>query len=400
VDAIAIPLPGKASIAVLPFKNLGGDPEQEYFSDGITNDIITDLSKFRQLFVIASNTIFTYKGKPVRVKDVGRDLGVRYVLEGSVQKAGKQVRINAQLIDATTGHHLWAERYERDLTDVFVLQDEIVQTIVTKLALQIDEAERIRAIRKVTESLEAYDYVLRGFDYLRAATRPENSKARQMFERAIELDPRYASAYVALGRSYYESASYGWTEFPNQALQRAHDLAQTALSLEESNGSAHTLLGEVYVRLRQYDLAASELRRAIELNPNDARSYNTLGSVMLYSGRTDNAIKSLEAALRFDPRRGPGYYMELALAYYLKRRYQDSVRTLEKGLSRRPDFVGYHMALAAAYAQLGRSEDAANSAATVLRLHPFFEVDSYGSVFRNPKDRAAIIEGLRKAGLK
>jgi adenylate cyclase len=149
VDAIAIPLPGKASIAVLPFKNLGGDPEQEYFSDGITNDIITDLSKFRQLFVIASNTIFTYKGKPVRVKDVGRDLGVRYVLEGSVQKAGKQVRINAQLIDATTGHHLWAERYERDLTDVFALQDEIVQTIVTKLALQIDEAERIRAIRNV-----------------------------------------------------------------------------------------------------------------------------------------------------------------------------------------------------------------------------------------------------------
>jgi len=400
VEKMADSLLGRPSIAVLPFKNLSGDAEQEYFNDGITNDIITDLSKFRQLFVIASNTTSTYKGQPRRVKAVGHDLGVRYVLEGSAQRAGKKVRINAQLIDATTGHHLWAERYERDLMDVFALQDEIVQMIVTKLALKIDEAERIRAMRKDTESLEAYDYVLRGLQHLRHTTRPDNRKARQMFEKAIDLDPRYGSAYVALGSSYYQSASYGWTEFPDQALERAHDLAQKALSLEESNGSAHRLLGEVYVRRTQYDLAASELRRAIELNPNDAHSYTTLGSVMLYSGRTDNAIRSLETALRFDPNRGPGYYMELGLAYYLKRRYQDSLGTLEKGLSRRPDFVGYHMALAAVYAQLGRSENAANAAATVLRLHPFFEVDSYGSVFRNPEDREAIVDGLRKAGLK
>jgi len=399
-ERIGTPLLAKASIAVLPFKNLSGDPEQEYFSDGITNDIITDLSRFHDLFVIASNTVFTYKGKPVNVTDVGRDLVVLYVLEGSVQKASQKVRVNAQLIDAATGHHLWAERYDRDLKDLFVVQNEIVQTIVRTLGVKIHEAERARVMRKVTGSLEAYDYLLRGLEYLRPRTRSANTKAREMFERAIELDPRYASAYVALGQTYVVSVAYGWTEFPDQALQRAYDLAQEALGLEEQNAAAHALLGQVYVRRTQYDLAEIELRRAIELNPNDAESYNNFGSAMLYSGNTDEGIKSLETALRFDPDTEPGTYMELGLGYYLKRRYEDSVRVLERGLTRKPDFAGHHIALAAAYAQLGRSEDAANAAATALRLNPFFEVDSYGSVFRNPADRAAITHGLRKAGLE
>jgi len=393
------PLPDKPSIAVLPFQNLSGHGEQEYFSDGITNDVITDLSKFDQLLVIASNTVFTYKGKAVTVKQVSQELGVRYVLEGSVQKAGDKVRVNAQLIEGTTGHHLWAERYGRDLKDLFTLQDEIIQTIVRTLAVKISEAERSRVWRK-TESLEAYDYLLRGWYYHDLRTRAASSQARQMFNKAIEIDPQYAAAYVALGSNYYQAANYGWTEFPDRALQRAYNLARKALAIEEGNGSAHRLLGNVYLRWAQYDLAATELRRAIKLNPNDAISYGALGSVMLYSGKTEEAIQSIENEMRFNPHLVPGDFMELGLAYYLEGKYEEAIRILERGVAQKPDFVGHHLGLAAAYAQLGKSAAAKQAAATVLRLSPFFETESYGTVFQNPADRDDLIEGLRKAGLK
>ena len=399
-EEMAFPLPDKPSIAVLPFQNLSGSEEQDYFSDGITNDIITDLSKFNQLFVIASNTVFTYKGKPVKVKQVSQELGVRYVLEGSVQKAGDKVRVNAQLIEGTTGHHLWAERYDRDIDDLFALQDEIIETIVRTLAVKINEAERRRVMRKNTGSFEAYDYLLRGWHHYDRSTRSANSQARQLFKKAIELDPRYGSAYVALGATYLQDAAYGWTEFQDQALQRAYDLAQKALALEEANASAHRLLGAVYVRWAQYDLAATELRRAIELNPNDAESYGELGAVMLYSGKTEEAIQSMETENRFNPHLGPGDFMELGLAYYLEGRYEDAIRILERGVGQKPGFVGHHIGLAAAYAQLGRSEEAKKAATTVLRFAPFFETESYGTAFQNPADRAALVEGLRKAGLK
>jgi adenylate cyclase len=345
VEQMVTPLPAKASIAVLPFKNLSGDPEQEYFSDGITNDVITDLSKFRELFVIASNSVFVYKGKPVKAQEVSRELGVRYVLEGSVQKAGEQVRINTQLIDATTGHHLWAERYDRDLKDLFAVQDEIVQTIVATLAVRIDAEERRRVMRKDTESLEAYDYVLRGWEYFSRTTRSANTQARQMFEKAIELDPRYATAYVGLGRTHLALFQFGWTEFPARALQRTHYLAQKALSLEESNASAHALLGIVYRYRLQYDLATKELERAIELNPNNARSHAALGTVLNYTSRPDDAIDKLETALRLNPTMRPGYYMHLGLAYYLKGRYEDSIMTLKSGLGRYPNHVFLHIPL-------------------------------------------------------
>jgi adenylate cyclase len=393
-------LTDKPSIAVLPFNNLSGDPGKEYFSDGITNDIITDLSKFGEMLVIASNTVFTYKGKQVKIKDLSREIGVRYVLEGSVQRATGKVRINAQLIDATTGHHLWAERYERELKDLFDLQDQIVQMIVATLAVKIDAAERERVMRKDTESLEAYDYLLRGLEHIRSTTHSDNTKARQMFEKAIDLDSRYASAYVGLGRTYLNLIRYGWTEFITQSLQRTHELANKALSIEESNAGAHALLGDVYRYRGQYDLAISELQRAIELNPNDASNLASFGGLMLWSGKPDDAIRSLEIVLRLDPNMVELHLMHLGLSYYLKGQYEDSIRRLELGLSRKPDFVGHHLALAAAYAQSGRSEDASREAGEVIRLHPFFETDSYGSMFRNPADRASIVEGLRKAGLK
>jgi adenylate cyclase len=401
VEKMADSLLDKPSIAVLPFKNLSGDPEQEYFSDGITNDITTDLSKFRELFVIASNSVFTYKDKPVKAQEVGRELGVRYVLEGSVQKASERVRVNAQLIDTSTGHHLWAERYERDLKDLFGVQDEIVQTIVATLAIKLTRLEQDRTFAKPTNNLEAYDYVLRGWEYESRSTPSANFEARQMFQRAIELDPRYASAYVGLGKTHRNAYTSGWTEFPGQALEQAHDLAQKALSLDESNAAAHALLGEVYIHWRQYDLAIRELEQAIELNPNDWKSYAAHGRVMLWSSRPDQAIRSLETASRFNPNMNTDELTNsLGLAYYLKGRYDESIRAAERGVGRERDNVWSYVVLAAAYAQSGRSENAARAAATVLRLHPFFEVDSFGTAFRNPTDRASIAEGLHKAGLK
>lgn len=399
-EKITTPSADKPSIAVLPFVNLSKDPEQEYFSDGITNDIITDLSKFSKLLIIASNTVFTYKGKPLKVKDLTKELNVRYVLDGSIQKIGGKVRINAQLIDAATESHLWAERFDRELKDLFAVQSEIVQTIVAKMAIKVDAAERARALRKDTDNLAAYDYVLRGEEYLHRKTHSANIKAEEMFKKAIELDPNYVTAYVGLGRKQVDLVAYGWTEFPDRALRQAHELAQKALRLDETHSGVHALLGNIYIYQSQHELAISELQRAIELNPNDALSRRALGMVMLWSGRPDDTIEAIETLLRYDPGTTPGTYMFLGLGYYLKGRYDMAISAAERGLVRYPDFVGNHIALAAAYAQAGRSEDAARAAAKVLRLDPFFEVESYGTVFQNPADRTAIREGLKKAGLK
>ncbi len=398
--SIAAALPGKPSIAVLPFANLSGDAEQEYFSDGITNDIITDLSKFSNLFVIASNTVFTYKGKPVNVKDVGRDLDVRYVLEGSVQKAKDSVRINAQLIDAARGNHLWAERYHRPIEDIFALQDEIIQTIVRTLSVKIDATERARVLRLDTANLKAYDYVLKGRYHYYRFTRSDNITARELFNQAIDLDLQYALAYAALAQTHTAAVLYGWTEFPDSALQQAVDLARKALSIDGSSALAHVVLGSVYKRRGKIDLALREYQKALALNPNDVESIKNLGSTFLHVGRTEDAIRLFETARRFDPVFSPGDFMNMGIAYYLKGRYAEAIRTLELGAIQKPDFAGNYIALAAAYAQAGRIEDASQSADMVKKLYPFFDLKSYGSVFRNSEDRSKIIAGLRKAGLK
>ena len=397
---ITAALPGKPSIAVLPFANLSGDAEHEYFSDGITNDIITDLSKFGNLFVIASNTVFTYKGKPVNVKDIGRDLGVRYVLEGSVQKAKDSVRINVQLINAASGNHLWAERYDRPLEEIFALQDEIIQTIVRTLSVKIDATERARVMRLDTANLKAYDYVLKGRHHYYRFTRSDNFMARELFNQAIELDPQYDSAYAALAQSYIAEVLYGWTEFPDNALQQAVDLAQRALSIDSANALAHAVLGSVYKRKTKIDLALKEFKKAVELNPNDVESIKQLGVITLQAGRTDDAIRLFETARRFDPVFSLGDFMNMGIAYYLKGRYEDAIQTLELGAVQKPEFAGNYIALAAAYAQAGRIEEARRAAEKVKKLYPFFELESYGTVFHKSEDRNKIIAGLRKAGLE
>ena len=390
----------KASIAILPFNNIGGNPEQEYFSEGMTNDIITDLSKFHELFVIASNTVFTYKGKAASIEVVAQDLGVSYVLEGSVQKSGQRVRINVQLVDAVAGNPIWAERYTGDMKNIFSLQNDIVQAIVANLAVKIPSAERARVVHKGTGNLQAYDYLLKGYNYYYRRTRAANIQAAEMFEKAIALDPNYAAAYVALGMTEFDKVSYGWTEFPHQALDRAQELAQRGLTLDETNSALHHLLGVIFALRNQYEPAIGELERALELNPNDADSYEALGWIRLWSGQTDAAVESLELALHLDRSAPRNTLMHLGMAYYLKERYRDAIAILEKGLIQWPEFSGLHIVLAAAYAQTDRMEAALRAASEVRRLEPFFELDSFGRALQNPSDRDELIVGLRKAGLK
>ena len=390
----------KASIAVLPFTNLSDDVEQEYFSDGITNDIITDLSKFRELLVIASNTVFLYKGKTVSIKKVGRELGVAYIMEGSVQKAGDNLRINVQLIDASDGTHVWAERYNRKYADIFELQGDIVQAIVAKLAVKTFRYEQARALRKKPTDLLAYDYLLRGYAYYHQRNRSAYATAKAMFSKAVDLDPFYAAAYVGLGELEYGKVGYGWTEFPDKALNKALEFRQKAIALDESNSTAHSLLSSIYTFQNKYELAINEAERAIERNPNDSGSYNELGWALLWSGRVDEAIAALDMSLRLDSSSPRNIWFHLGMAYYLKTDYGKASGILEQGLTRRPDFLGYHIALAAAYARLGRDEDAAREAAAVRRSDPFFKVESFGTGFRQAAHRKAIAAGLRDAGLE
>jgi adenylate cyclase len=291
--APTVALPETPSIVVLPFVNLSSDPEQEYFSDGITEDLTSRLSKLAGLRVISRNSAFTYKGKAVKVQDVSQELGVRYVLEGSVRKAGDQVRITAQLIDATTDQHLWAERYDRPLTDIFALQDALVHKMVTTLQLQLSVREYGILVRKTRENLEAYDAFLRGLTYFYRNTREANAQARQTFEHAVALDPTYAEAYAFLGSTYRMEWAGRWSQDP-QVLERAIELAQKALALDDTQSWAYVVLSWIYLDKRQLEPALAEMERAIALEPSHAHSYAVRGQILLFMGRLEEALRSVE----------------------------------------------------------------------------------------------------------
>lgn len=390
----------KSSIAVLPFSNLSDDKEQEYFSDGITNDIITDLSKFRELAVTASNTVFKYKGKSVDVRDVGRDLNVAYVLEGSVQKAADRVRINTQLIDASNGNHVWADRFDRKTADIFKLQDEIIENIVRKLALKIDQNERERVFHKQTDNLEAYDYLLKAYHHSYQRGRENTTKAKEYFKKTIELDPNYADAYAGLADVRMRDALFGYTEFPDLAFQQAEELVKKAIVLDESNGLAYGKLGYIYMRKGEYDLAISEMKRSIELNPNDWRVYRDLAAVLLYSGQPNEALHWYNIALKYDPYVSPGTFMNIGIANFLKGDNDEALNWLNKSATKWPSFLGNHIVLAAVHGHMDNLEEAQKEAQKVLNIAPFFEVDFYGEAYHKTEHRNKIAYGLRKAGLK
>jgi adenylate cyclase len=394
-------LPEKPSIAVLPFTNMSDDPEQEYFSDGITEDLITDLSKISGLFVIARNSVFIYKGKAVKIAEVGRELGVRYILEGSVRKADNRVRITAQLVDTTTEGHLWAERYDRDLKDIFALQDEVAQKIVAALAVKLTEDEQKRLVRKYTDNMEAYDALLQGLEYKNHYTKEANLKARQMFERAIDLDPEFALAYALLGLTHAQEWSLGWSQDP-QSLEQAFELAQRAIALYDSLPLGHYVLGEVYLWRKQHEQAIAELEKAIALSPNDADGIAGLGDILNWAGRPEEAIGLVTEAMRLNPMYPAWYLWNLGHAYFLTGRYEEAIETLKRVLDRNPYFLPPHAYLAASYSELGRQEEARAEAAEVMKLSPQTSAEAWRQ--RLPyKDQAALdrlFDGLRKAGVK
>jgi len=397
-----LPLPDKPSIAVLPFANMSSDPEQEYFSDGMTEDLITDLSKLSGLFVIARNSVFTYKGKAVKVQDVSRELGVRYVVEGSVRKAGDRVRITAQLVDASTGHHLWADRYDGELKDIFALQDAVTQKIVAALQVKLTKGEQEHLGRAPTDNIEAYDYFLRGWEFLNRFTKEANIQAQQLFERAVELDPEYAEAYAGLGMTYWFEWAVRFNQDP-QYLERAFELTQRAVAFDDSLSQAHTLLGWIYLAKKQYEEAFSEMEKAIVLNPNDAHAYARLGGGLLFLGNPEEAIRLEEKAMRLDPHYPPLYLLFLGMACYQARRYEEAITAFKRARIGNPEFLGAPLFLTIAYSELGREEEARVEAAEVLRLNPHFSVELFSRrmlPYRDPAVTERLVAALLKAGLK
>jgi adenylate cyclase len=399
-------LADKPSIAVLPFANLSGDPQQDYFSDGITEDIITELSRFSELLVIARNSSFQYKGKAVDIRQVGRELGARYVLEGSVRRSSDRVRITAQLIDATTGAHRWAERYDRELHDVFVVQDEVVRAIVAILAAHVNRAEIGRALLKPPAAWEAYEYYLRGteayFLHLTRRTKASLYEARQLLEQSLAIDPDYAPACARLSLTHL----YGYIDpydsdyLDAAALARALDLAKTAVHLDAQLPLARAQLGWVLAWNRQHDDAVAECERAFALNPNfiDIR----FPTVLVYAGEPARAIKVVEATARLDPFGLTGNRsMPMGLACHMLKRYDDAVRWFREVASRLPSVQLSHLLLSCAYTQSGQLEEARGEAAEVLRINPRFTIERWKrlAIYRNPEDVEHFLDGLRKAGL-
>jgi adenylate cyclase len=338
-DKPPLPLPDKPSIAVLPFVNMSGDPKQEYFSDGITENIITALSKVEKLFVIARNSTFTYKGKPVKVQQVAKDLGVQYVLEGSVQRSADRIRVTAQLIDARKGHHLWAERYDRDLKDLFALQDEITMKIITALEVKLTEGEQALVAGGGTDNLDAYLKILQARDLKRHQNIENNHKARRLAEEAIKLDPDYAQAYRWLSGTHVIDVWLGSTKSPRESLRKAMELAKKALSLDDSLGGAHGLLGNIYIMRRDYEKGIREAERAVELEPNGADAHAFLGMGLLFADRAEEAVPILKKAIRLDPH-APGWYLHvLASAYRDMQKYEEAIEWGEKAVQQNPENV-------------------------------------------------------------
>jgi adenylate cyclase len=400
-EKMAFPLPDKPSIAVLPFVNMSGDKEQEYFSDGITEEIITALSKVPHLFVISRQSTFTFKGKPVKVKEVSEELGVRYVLEGSVRKSGDKVRITAQLIDALAGHHLWAERYDRDLKDIFALQDEITLRIISALQVELVGVERSSLSIKGTDNLEAYLKLLQSAYQSGRFTKEGNIQARRYAEEAIALDPKYVEAYLRLSATLIMDLRYGTSESPEQSLRRAEGYVQKALVLDDSSGAAHAFLGRIYLSKRQYEKAIAEGERALALDPNSDFVQAALAYSLYFAGRFEEANAMYQKAIRLNP--FPVWYSQmLASSYAELGRYEEAIKEYKKAVHRAPDSTMPHWGLAATYSLIGREKEAQDEAAEVLRIDPKFSLAHHAKalLFKNQADLDRHIGALRKAGLK
>jgi adenylate cyclase len=413
VEKMAYPLPEKPSIAVLPFTNISEDPKQEYFSDGITEDLITDLSKISELFVIARNSVFTYKGKPVQVDQISRELGVRYVLEGSVRKADDKVRINAQLIDATTGGHLWAERYDGTLNDIFALQDKVTQKIVTALAVKLTAGEEEQITHKGTDNIAAYDAFLQGWQHYRRITRDDLARAVTHLEKAIEMDPQYGRAHAALAGAYWLSYRRGWNwemDWPYEVKSRTPLLAHEHLdkALKSPTSLAHQVASWILLHEPLHKEAISEAEQAIALNPNDVDNLFAMARALIFGGRADEGAEYVKKAMRLDPHYPAQYLWFLGLAQFCMGHMEAAALTLERAHKRNPELEVYPIVVT--YAHLGREEEAADILAKYwkttweerkdsLRMHPRVRWVLTYYPFKNQTDTDRFVDGLRKAGV-
>src|SRR6266852_14299 len=375
----------RASVAVLPLVSLADSTNDDYFADGLTEDIISALGRFADISVRSRNAVFTYKGKTPKPDEIGR--------------AADRIRVSIRLTDTARGALLWSEQYNAEPKDIFSVQDDITLHVTGAIAVKLTKLEQARSAAKPPNNLEAYDLVLRGRQMTARRTRSANVEARRLFQRAIDIDAGYAAAYVGLADTYFRSFLIGWTDQPVETLKRTQNLATTAISLDGSGSAAHALLGMAYLQFRQYEQAIDELKRAIEINPSDAESYGWLGNVLLFFGTLQDSIKALETALLFDPNLDVSQLWGLGTAYFLAGRTADATRTMEQIVARDPGFTHAYAILAAAYSEAGRPEDAARVAASVRKLDPFFDTSSFGSLFRNPDHQGKIASALRKAGL-
>jgi adenylate cyclase len=393
-------LPDKPSIAVLPFANMSGDPEQEYFSDGISEDLITDLSKVSALFVIARNSSFTYKGKTAKVQDIGRELGVRFVLEGSIRKAGSRVRITAQLVDAESGGHLWADRFDRELTDIFATQDEVVQKIVGTLAVKLTQRE-VKLLRRGTRNIDAYESWLRARDQLGRGTREGVAQARLLHRRALELDPHFAAPCAGLTFVALSEYINAWRDDVATGLDEAERWARRAIAIDDGEPAGYVALGNALVWQHRHEEALAEIARSLELDPNYAQGHGLMGMALTYAGRAAEALEPFATTMRLDPHYPNVVLHLLAQAHFSLGQYEAAIRRLLDRINRSPHTDASRMLLASAYGHLGRLDEARAVWRALLEVNPAFSLAQRARVlpYKDPADFQRIVDGLAKAGL-
>jgi adenylate cyclase len=407
VQTVALPLPDKPSIAVLPFENMTGDPKQEFFTDGFTEQIITSLSKISSLFVISRNSSFTYKGKPVKLKKVSRELGVRYVLEGSIQKSGDRVRINAQLIDAISDQHLWAEHYDRDMKDIFSLQDEIIFKILTALQVNLTHGEEARVWAKGTKNLEAYLNLIQVREILLQGNVAGNARARQLIEETIALDPKYALAYMYMGTTHLQDFLYNMmalnktTKSPKESLAQAIEWMQKALAMDDTLAEAHARLGHLYLLSLRHEESIVEVDKAMAMDPNSAAAHYYACIIYRIAGKPAEAIPMCKKAIRLEPFAPGAYYANLGMAFFQNGTdCEEAVKACEKALKLAPEGMMINIWATTVFSECGREKEARKSAKELLRINPKFSVEAYiKRIPQNQKDKDRIAEALRKAGL-
>lgn len=394
-------LPDKPSVAVLPFDNMSGDAGQEYFSDGLTEQIINGLCKVSNLFVVARNSSFAYKKKSISIKQIAQELGVRYILEGSVQRVGDRVRITAQLIDATTEYHMWSDNYDRDLSDIFALQDEITIKLIKALAVNLTHGEQVRLHYKDISSIQAFDRLTRGLDYFYHSNRQHNAQARRFFEQASKLEETSAFAYSLLGWTHLMDFLNNWSESPLESFVEAEKNAQKALALNDSFDTPHTLLGWIHLFKKEYEKAILVAKQAVALNPNGADALAHLGFITSMAGEQEKAIRNLKKAFRLNPIPPIFYYHFLGAVYHDVKNYNKAIEILNQGISIDPETLTPYPILISCYIELNQFDEARRLSKKVLEIDPDFSLVYYKDIqlFNDQAANDRYIENLRKAGL-